>query len=58
MKLLLFFYFYFPADLPPPLKYTLKIYTPGGICGVMITVIGNGHGDLSSNSGWGCLYST
>ena len=28
----------------------------GGVHGVMVTVIGNGHGDLSSNPRWGSLH--
>ena len=24
---------------------------PGGACGVMVIVVGNGHGDMSSNPG-------
>ena len=30
----------------------------GGACGVMIIVVGNGLGDLSSNPGLGCLHFT
>ena len=29
-----------------------------GICGVMVTIIGNGHSDISSNAGPGCLNFT
>ena len=32
------------------------VYKWGGVSGVMVTVVGNGHGDPSSNSGRGCLY--
>ena len=31
---------------------------PGGTCGVMGTVIGNGHSDTSSNPGWDWLHFT
>ena len=27
------------------------------VCGVIVAVIGNGHGDQSSNPGWMCLFS-
>ena len=30
----------------------------GGICGVMINVVGNGHGDTSSHPGWGISHRT
>ena len=29
----------------------LYILVPGGTCGVMVIVAGNGHGDTSSNPG-------
>ena len=28
-----------------------------GACGVMVIIIGNGHKNPSSNSGWDCLHS-
>ena len=28
----------------------------GGVCGVMVIVAGNGHGDMSSNPGWDWLH--
>ena len=28
----------------------------GGVCGVMIISLENGHGEPSSNPGWGCLH--
>ena len=31
--------------------YTNISSTHGGACGVMVIVVGNGHGDASSNSG-------
>ena len=30
---------------------TIKEYSIGGACGVMVIVVGNGHGDTSSNPG-------
>ena len=30
----------------------------GGACGVMVIVVGNGHGDMSSNSGRDWLHFT
>ena len=30
----------------------------GGALGVMVTVVGNGHGDTSSNPRWDWLHST
>ena len=30
---------------------TLSIIRYGGACGVMVIVVGNGHGDMSSNPG-------
>ena len=30
----------------------------GGACGVMVIVVGNGHGDASSNPGRDWLHST
>ena len=44
-----------------------KIYQPRrtntdmgrrGVCGVMVIVAGNGHGDTSSNPGWDWLHFT
>ena len=29
-----------------------------GVCGIMVTIRGNGHGDLSSNPCLGCLHFT
>ena len=33
------------------------MYIPdsGGACGVMVIIVGNGHGDTSSNPGWDWL---
>ena len=33
-------------------------FMPRGTCGVMVTIVGNGHGDLSSNPGQSCLHFT
>ena len=35
----------------PVFTYILDIYDCGGARGVMVIVIGNGHGDTSSNPG-------
>ena len=35
-----------------------KIYTYGGVRGVMVTVVRNGHGDASLNPRRGCLHFT
>ena len=32
------------------------IFTWESACEVMDSIIGNGHGDQSSNSGWTCLH--
>ena len=53
--------------LPPPLFFRilyisyiiiLNKYIHGGACGVMVTVVGNGHDNLNSNPGLGCLHFT
>ena len=36
----------------------IYIYIRAGVCGVMVTVVGNGHGEMSSNPGRDCLYLT
>ena len=33
-------------------------WTGGGAYGVMVIIIGNKHGTMSSNTGWGCLHFT
>ena len=30
----------------------------GGACGVMVIVVGNGHGNTSSNPGWDWVHFT
>ena len=32
-------------------NYKIKNYYFGGACGVMVIIVGNGHGDMSSNLG-------
>ena len=34
------------------------LLVPAGVRGVMVIVAGDGHGDLSSKPGWGCLHFT
>ena len=34
------------------------MFFPGGACGVMVIVVGNGHGDTSSNPGGEWLHFT
>ena len=34
------------------------LYPLGGACGVMVIIVGNGHGDTSSNPGWDWLHFT
>ena len=36
----------------------LSIYRIGGVYDVMVTIIGNGHGDLSSNLDQACVHFT
>ena len=36
----------------------LYVFILGGACGVMVIVVGNGHGDMSSNPGRDCLHFT
>ena len=36
----------------------MKIYISGGAYGVMVIVVGNGHGDTSSNPGRDWLHFT
>ena len=36
----------------------IYIYMSGAICGVMLTNLGNGHSDQSSNPGQGCFHFT
>ena len=38
-------------DQIPVLNNPLGIDVPGGARGVMVTVVGNGHGDTNSNPG-------
>ena len=33
-------------------------YIYGGARGVMVIIVGNGHGDMSSNPGWDWLHFT
>ena len=40
----------------PFLINTLETF--GGDCGVMVIIVGNGHGDTSSNPGWVWLHFT
>ena len=37
-------------------KNYLYWLTLGDTHGVMVTIVGNGHGNLSSNPGWGYLH--
>ena len=37
-------------------KRLCKLYTSRCACGVIVTIVGNGHGEKSSNPGQGCLY--
>ena len=32
-------------------EITIKMKTNGGSCGVMVNIVGNGHGEMSSNPG-------
>ena len=41
--------------LIPKVSYSM---TKGNTCSVMIIIVGNGHSNLSSNPGWGCLHLT
>ena len=34
----------------------VKLYHNLFACGVMVIVVGNGHGDMSSNPGWDWLH--
>ena len=38
--------------------FMLKSPKWSGACGVMVIVVGNGHGDMSSNPGWDWLHFT
>ena len=35
-----------------------SVIIDGGACGVMVIIVGNGHGDTSSNPGWDWLHFT
>ena len=37
---------------------SIKTVSLGDACGVMVIVVGNGHGDSSSNPGWEWLHFT
>ena len=41
----------FPQTLISKPDTSLLINTPGGACGVMVIVVGNGHDDTSINPG-------
>ena len=40
-----------PDDLPEAMNEYMHTHTHTGACGVMVIVVGNGHGDMSSNPG-------
>ena len=46
---------YLYVDFSKLAEYTHPIYR-GGVCGVMVIVVGNGHADTSSNPEWCCLH--
>ena len=40
------------------IMHTYSYTNRGGVCSVMVIIIGNGHSDSSSNFGLGCLHFT
>ena len=40
------------------ISYIICTSNIGGACGVMVIIVGNGHGDTSSNPGWDWLHFT
>ena len=43
---------------PKKRRTTLRCSGDGDTCGVIIIIIDNGHGDMSSNPRWTCLHFT
>ena len=49
---------YFKAPANWVIHIDTYTYIHGGVHGVMVTVVGNGHGEQSSSTGQGCLHFT
>ena len=47
-----------PLHLNKNIIYTFHKFVYGGACGVIVIVVGNGHGDTSSNPGRDWLHFT